>query len=159
MMVMLAAASWGTWSLVLRPVGLPSTITTPIVFLVMAAVTLPFALRGPRVAWDRRTVLLLVANAIFDALNVVAFFGALAYTTVAIAVLTHYVAPILIAILGPRFDKVPARGAGPAALVALVGLAIVLEPWRAPAAGATTGALLGVASACCYAGNVLVLRP
>ena len=157
-MVAAAAASWGTWSLILRPTHLPATITTPIIFLVMGLVALPVALRGPRTRWDRRTIGLLAANAAFDALNVTAFFAALDHTTVAIAVLSHYLAPILIALAAPRIDGVVTRGAGPAAAVALGGLVIILEPWHAPADGALLGALLGVGSAFCYAGNVFTVR-
>jgi len=157
-MVTLAAASWGTWSLFLRPSHLPALVTSPIIFLVMGIVALPAALRGPRAVWDRSTVALVAANAALDALNVLAFFAAIQFTTVAIAVLSHYLAPILIALAAPRIDGVESRGARPAAVVALLGLVIILEPWQAPAAGALLGASLGVASAVCYCGNVFVVR-
>ncbi len=157
-MVTLAAASWGTWSLFLRPTHLPSIVTAPIIFLVMGAITLPFALRGPPMVWDRRTVGLIAANAAFDALNVLLFFAAIQYTTVAIAVLCHYLAPILIALAAPRIDGVVTPGARPAAAVALLGLVIILEPWHTPASGAVLGAVLGVISAVSYAGNVFVVR-
>lgn len=157
-MCTLAAASWGTWSLVLRPTHLPATVTTPIIFLIMGVVALPVALRGPRTVWDRTTIGLVVANMVFDGLNVVSFFAAIQYTTVAIAVLSHYVAPILVALAAPRVDGVVTRGAGAAAAVALAGLVIILEPWHAPASGAVLGALLGLGSAVCYAGNVFTVR-
>lgn len=168
-MVALAAASWGTWSLFLRPTGLPATTTSPILFGVMGLVTLPFALRGPRVRWDRTTVGLIVLNAAFDALNVLGYFAAISTTTVAVAVLTHYAAPIIIALAAPavnrRFpvdDGAPPQAAGdhtvPAAIVALGGLVVVLEPWHAAAAGAALGAVLGLASAVCYAGNTFVVQ-
>jgi drug/metabolite transporter (DMT)-like permease len=73
-------------------------------------------------------------------------------------VLTHYVAPILIALAAPRIDGTTARGTRPAAIVALVGLVIVLEPWRSAASGAVAGAALGLASAVFYAGNVFAVR-
>lgn len=159
-MVTLAAASWGTWSLFLRPTQLSSIVTSPIIFVVMGLVALPLAVRRtaepPR--WDRTTLGLLVLNAAFDATNIITFFGAISVTTVAVAVLTHYLAPILIALAAPWIDRTPSRGARLAALVALAGLAIVLEPWHAPADGAILGALLGTASAVCYAGNVFVVR-
>lgn len=157
-MVTLAAASWGTWSLFLRPTGLSATVTAPIMFVTMGLAALPFALRQPRARWDRRTVVLLLLNAAFDAANVITFFAAINYTTVAIAVLSHYVAPILIAVSAPWIDRTEARGAGPAAVVALAGLVIVLEPWRAPADGAALGATLGLLSAVCYAGNMFTVR-
>jgi drug/metabolite transporter (DMT)-like permease len=155
LMVTLAAASWGTWSLFLRPTGLPATVTTPIAFLVMGLVLLPAALRAPRVRWDRGTLALLAAYTAFDALNVLAFFAALEHTTVALAVLTHYLAPILIALAAPRIDGVSSRGAAPASAVALAGIAIVLEPWHTPAG--ILGPALGVASAFAYAGNVFTV--
>ncbi len=157
-MVTLAAASWGTWSLFLRPTGLPPTVTSPILFVVMGLVALPFALRGPPVAWTRRKVLLILANTAFDVLNILTFFAAINVTTVAIAVLSHYVAPILIALAAPKIDKVPSKGVVPAALVALAGLVIILEPWAESVEGAALGATLGVISATCYAGNMFVVR-
>jgi drug/metabolite transporter (DMT)-like permease len=158
LMVTLAAASWGTWSLFLRPTGLPPSVTSPLLFLVEAIVAMPFALAQPRVAWNRRKVGLILANTAFDVLNILTFFAAIQVTTVAIAVLSHYVAPILIALLAPRIDKIPSKGIVPAALVALAGLVIVLEPWAEAADGAALGALLGVLSATCYAGNMFVVR-
>jgi drug/metabolite transporter (DMT)-like permease len=157
-LVAVAAASWGTWSLFLRPTHLPATVTTPIILLVIGAVTLPAALRAPRVAWDRATVGLVVANAAFDALNIVTFFSAMEVTTVEIAVLTHYFSPIVIALTAPRIEGVVTPGARLAAAVALAGLVVILEPWHAPAGGAVLGAVLGVASAICAAGNVFTVR-
>lgn len=157
-LVAVAAASWGTWSLFLRPTHLPATVTTPIIFAVIGLVTLPAALRAPPVAWDRTTVGLVAANAAFDALNIVTFFSAIRLTTIEIAVLTHYVAPILIALAAPRIDGVVTPGAGVAAGVALTGLIVILEPWHTPADGAVVGAMLGLASAACYAGNVFTVR-
>jgi len=151
-----AASAWGLWSLVLRPTHLPATATGPLLFVFMVVWTLPFALRGAPVRWTRRVVLLLAGNAVFDALNVLTFFAAIDRTTVSIAVVTHYAAPVLVAIAAPRIDGVRVRRAVPAAAVALAGLILILEPWRG-AAGAV-GALLGLASAFCYAGNVFVVR-
>lgn len=158
LLVLPAAASWGTWSLFLRPTHLPATVTTPIVFLAMGLVALPFALRGPPVRWDRTTLGLVVANAAFDAINLVLFFAAMQRTTVAIAVLTHYFAPIFVALAAPRIDGIATRGAGPAAAVAIAGLAIILEPWRSAGGDALLGALLGTGSAVCFAGNTLTVR-
>ena len=58
----------------------------------------------------------------------------------------------------PRIDGVRVPLAEPAALVALVGLAVNLEPWRGAGPTAAIGAALGLASAVCYAGNVFVVR-
>ena len=157
-MVAAAAASWGTWSLFLYPTGLPARVTTPIVFVVMGLVALPLSLREPAARWDRKTFALLAGNVAFDALNVITFFAALDTTTVAVAVISHYAAPILIALAAPRIDGAVTRGARLAAVVALGGLAIVMEPWRGVESGALLGATLGLISAFCYAGNVFVVR-
>ena len=157
-MVTAAAASWGTWSLFLRPTGLPAFVMSPIMFAIMAVVAFPLTLREPPARWDRTTVLLLAGNTVTDAVNVITFFAALTYTTVAIAVVTHYLAPILIALAAPRVEGTVTRGARPAAAVALAGLVILLEPWRGATDGAVAGALLGAVSAVAYAANVFVVR-
>jgi len=157
LMVAAAAAAWGTWSLFLFPTHLPAQATMPIIFAVMGLASLPFVGRAPAV-WDRQTYALLAANTVFDAANGVCFFAAYDRTTVAIAVLTHYAAPIIIALAAPRIDGTVVRGTRLAAAVALGGLVIVLEPWRSPSAGALTGAALGLASAVFYAGNVFAVR-
>ena len=158
LLVLAAAASWGTWSLFLRPSHLPPAVTSPLLFVVMAVVTMPFALREPRARWDRAAIALLLANTACDALNVICFFAAIDRTTVAIAVVTHYVAPILVALAAPRLEGASPRGAWAAAAAALVGLAVILEPWHGADAGALAGAALGLGSAVAYAGNVLVVR-
>jgi drug/metabolite transporter, DME family len=157
-MVTLAAASWGTWSLFLRPTGLSAWVISPLLFATMALVAFPFTLRERPARWDRSTLLLLAANTLTDALNVITFFAAMSYTSVAIAVLTHYLAPILIALASPRIEGTYTRGARPAAAIALLGLVIMLEPWRGANDGVVIGALLGSVSAIAYAANVFVVR-
>lgn len=125
--------------------------------LLVGIFSLPFVLRGPPARWDRTTLALLAANSLCDAVNVVTFFAALDHTTVAIAVLTHYLAPILIALAAPHVDGMVTRGATAAAVVATFGLALVLEPWR-DGGGIGLGALLGATSAVAYAANVFVVR-
>jgi DME family drug/metabolite transporter len=157
-MVTCAAASWGTWSLFLRPTGLSAWVVSPIVFAIMAVVAFPLTLRAGPARWDRTTWRLLLGNTLADVVNVITFFAALNYTTVAIAVVTHYLAPILIALAAPRIDGTYTRGARPAAVVALAGLVIMLEPWRGAADNVVLGAGLGAASALAYAANVFIVR-
>ncbi len=150
--VAIAAASWGTWSLFLYPAHLPPVITTPIMFIVMGATAWLVSLREAKPTWDRSAARALAANTICDAVNVAAFFAALDTTTVAIAVISHYAAPVIVALVDP------VRGSRVAAAVALAGLAIVLEPWRAIDSHALIGAGLGLISAFAYAGNVFAVR-
>ena len=128
MLVAGAASLWGLWSLFLRPTGLPGAATGPLMLLMIGVWTLPLALREPPGRWDRTTALLLLANAGLDAINVVTFFGALDHTTVAIATLTHYLTPVIVALAAPYIDGVITRGAATAAGFATLGLALVLEP-------------------------------
>jgi len=156
--VALAAASWGTWTLFLRPTNLSPLVTSPLVFAIIGVVLVPFALREPRPTWNRGAFGILAAHTASDSLNLICFFSAMAKTTVAVAVLTHYVAPILVALAAPKIDGTRTRGAVPAAVVALGGLVIVLEPWHEPNPGAFVGAFFGLASAIFYAANVFIVR-
>ncbi len=157
-MVAAAASSWGTWSLFLRPSGLPAAFSAPLMFFIMGLACLPFALRAPAVRWDRRALWLLLGNGACDALNVLTFFAAMDHTSVAIAVLTHYATPVLVALAAPWIDREKNPAALAAAFLALIGLTLILEPWRSSAGGAGWGAVLGLASACCYTGNVFIVR-
>ena len=93
-----------------------------------------------------------------DALNVVLFFAAYQRTTVAIAVLTHYLTPIFVAVAAPLVvrEKARLRTFG-AVAVAFAGLVLLLEPWRVGLGrNDIVGAALGAGSAVFYASNVLV---
>jgi DME family drug/metabolite transporter len=154
--VVAAAASWGLWSLSVRPAGLPAMTFALVVFVVMGVVTLPAVAFEPPAVWSRRAYALLLLNGFWDAANVLTFFGALRETTVAVAVLTHYLAPVIVAVLAPYIDRERVRGAIPGAIVACAGLTLVLEPWRGDVQ--ILGAVLGTVSAFAYAGNVFTVR-
>ena len=166
--VALAATAWGTWSLFLRPAAVDARWSSAIMLGVVAVVCAPLLLRraarGPGSGPPRRlgewgSIALL---GVFDALNASLFFAAMAETTVAIAVLSHYLAPLLVALSAPSALGTPRdRRAVPLATLAGLGLALVLEPWRfgAHAAGRPLlGALLGAGSAIFYAANVLLTK-
>jgi drug/metabolite transporter (DMT)-like permease len=93
-----------------------------------------------------------------DALNVVLFFAAYQRTSVAIAVLTHYLTPILVAVLAPLVVRErPQVRTYVAVALSFGGLVMLLEPWRAGLSRADAiGAALGAGSAVFYASNVLV---
>lgn len=155
-----AAAMWGCWSLFLRPSGLSVWASAPMLFAVTAVVMLPATRLDPPAVWERSTLGLLLLAGLLDALNVATFFGAMDRTSVAIAVLTHYLAPLLVALLAPFVDRERLPGAPLAAAVGTIGLVLVLSPWSAPVreTGRFWGGLLGGASAFAYAGNVFVMR-
>lgn len=157
--VALAASLWGTWSLFLRPAALPATITAPLVISLVGLFVLPAALREPRAPVPASVWRWVFVSAALEALNVVTFFAAMTITSNAVAVLTHYFAPVLVALLAPWVDKQRVAGARVAALLAISGLALVLQPWNTALDRALiVGATLGTVSAFGYAGNVFVLR-
>ncbi len=164
-LVVFAAVMWGTWSLWFRPTELSGRTTAPVVFACMALSSLPLISRERTerktpIVWTPRVVGMLAAFTFFDALNAATFFHAMTITTVAVAVLTHDLAPVLVALLAPRVDGVRVPGAGLSALLALAGVTLLLEPWRDGALGGDVllGAGLGLTSAIAYAGNVFLGR-
>lgn len=156
-----AAASWGSWSLFLRPAGRLGPLAPELVALVVQAImalsTVPMILRLPRAAPRPRAAwFLMAALGLSDALNIGLFFKAMTLTTVAVAVLTHSLAPLLVAVLAPWVTGEPARARTWLCLcVALGGLALLLKPWETPAHGVAAGAAAGAGSAIFYAFNVL----
>lgn len=158
--IAVAASLWGTWSLFLRPTGLPGTATGPVVLLVIGVAALALVrVEGRAARWDRTSLGLLLVYAVLDALNVGTFFAAMQVTTVAVAVLTHGTAPLMVALMAPRIEGRRVRGSALAALVALAGLSLLLRPWAQATEGLWLGAALGLASALAYAALVFTVQP
>ncbi len=134
-----------------------------LVLAVIASVLLPMAVRATlRRAVPRSTCdwCLIGAFGISDALNCVLYFAAIQTTSVAVAVLTHYLAPLLVAVSAPLVLREPRRpGTLPALLVGLFGLVLLLAPWQDKVgnqgAALFKGSLLGLGSAVFYATSVL----
>src|SRR4051812_29425864 len=109
-MVAVAACAWGTWRFVLLAAeklapGLDARVEGAIVMLVItifAFAVMPFEKRARRErgARDWATVAWL---GVADAMNVVLLFVAYSKTSVAIAVTTHYLAPLFVAVGAPIF--------------------------------------------------------
>lgn len=159
-MIAVAASGWGTWPVILKRAPMPPTLQSAIVMLVVTLAALPVMLRGDRVR-VRANFSQWMAIAwlgVSDAGNIACFFGAYHRTSVAIAVLTHYLTPILVALAAPIVvrERPSARTFG-AVAVSFIGLVLLLEPWRAGLSREDfIGAALGSASAVFYASNVLV---
>lgn len=162
--VAIAAASWGTWPLVLRRAEamapMPAAVTSTIVMVVMTiagGAAMLVARGAPRTrsprAWAGMAWL-----GVGDALNILLFFGAYRTTSVAVAVLTHYLTPLFVALAAPFVVRERATPRTLAAVVvAFAGLVLLLGPWNTERrAGDLVGAALGAGSAVFYAANVLV---
>lgn len=155
-LVAVAASSWGTWPLILRHAPMPASLQSAIVMLVLTLVSGPFMLKDRmRVKATGRDWLGVAWLGVSDAGNIALFFAAYQRTSVAIAVLTHYLTPIFVALAAPFVLKERSKPRTYAAVaIAFLGLCLLLEPWRAAANG-FLGAALGAGSAVFYASNVL----
>lgn len=155
-LVALGAILWGCWPFFLRSAGLSGPQSALLVFVVMS-LPAPFLLRREALK-DRRATLAVVLLGLGDAANAALFFAAVQRGPVAVAVLTHYLCPLLLALLTPWVlrERRSARALLGAPLT-LVGLALLLgapqgglaDPWTA---------VLGGASAFFFAGNVLASK-
>jgi drug/metabolite transporter (DMT)-like permease len=133
---MLAGASvlWGCWTLFFRTAERMQSISPAAESFTVFAVTLvvlgPWAWRDGR--GRKRSAGLWALMALLglaDAGNVLCYFGALQKTSVAIAVITHYLTPVLIAIAEPVVLRTrPERSPWPSALLAIAGIVLVCEP-------------------------------
>ncbi|HET9452377.1 MAG TPA: DMT family transporter [Aggregicoccus sp.] len=125
LMVVTAAVLWGCWSLFLRPSGLSGPQCA---FVAMAVMSLPAPLLWRQWARaDGRARRALVLLGLADTGNLILYFAAVQRGPVSVAVLTHYLAPLLVALSAPWLlgERRSAR-ALLAAPLTLGGLALVL---------------------------------
>ncbi|MCP3140817.1 DMT family transporter [Pyxidicoccus xibeiensis] len=127
-MVAAGATLWGCWALFLRPAGLTGPQNA---LLVLAAMSLPapFLLRREALR-DRRATAALAVIGVADAANVALFFAAMRNGPVSVAVLTHYLTPLLLAVTAPWvLGEQRSTRALVGVPVTLLGLAmLVLQP-------------------------------
>lgn len=153
-----AAALWGTWPLYVRGQAVNGV---SLAFLTLATMALPapFVFRRAALA-DTGATMALVVVGVADAANVVLYFSALERGPVVVATLTHYLAPLLVAVFAPWLTDEPrARRPLWAAPVVLLGLALVLSHANTSATS-TWGrtAVLGAGSALFYAALIIASR-
>ncbi|TQF14064.1 EamA family transporter [Myxococcus llanfairpwllgwyngyllgogerychwyrndrobwllllantysiliogogogochensis] len=152
-MVAAGATLWGCWSLFLRPAGL-SWAQNALLALIAMSLPVPFLLRGA--PWrDKRATAALLVVGLADAANISLFFAAMKRGPVSVAVLTHYLAPLLLALAAPWvLGERRSFRALVAAPVTLLGLVLLIgRPDGTGGAGMT--AALGAGSALFYAAIVL----
>lgn len=158
-LVAAAATGWGTWPLILRHAVMPAALQSELMMIVFMAVSLPVMLFD-RVRVRARLVhwLGVAWLGIADALNVGLFFAAYQRTTVAIAVLTHYLTPVFVALAAPLvLRERPHARTFTAVAISFGGLLLLLRPWgEGFGPGDLAGAALGAGSAVFYASNVFV---
>jgi drug/metabolite transporter (DMT)-like permease len=167
-LVAIAACSWGTWRSILLAAEryaphLDARVESAVVMLVITLFgfgALAFEKRehrGPRsaLAWTGVAWL-----GVADALNVMLLFAAYGKTSVAVAVTTHYLAPIFVAALAPiALGERAHRAVWLAVMGGVLGLVLLLRPWgEGLGPRDAVGAAAGAGSAVFYASNVLVNR-
>ncbi len=162
-MVAVAATGWGLWSLFFRPAEAISVVHPAlqalIVFGAQGIVTLPAGLRGIAKARPKSAWVAVAYLGVGDALNAALFFAAMQKSSLAVAVLSHYLAPVFVALAAPRvLGETPRSGTLLALGAALVGLVLLMQPWDAQGQRMWLGAALGAGSAVFYAINVLVTK-
>jgi drug/metabolite transporter (DMT)-like permease len=111
--------------------------------------------RATRAQWG-----LIGCLVVADSMNIGLFFAAYQRTTVAIAVLTHYLTPIFVALAAPLVLGERARlRTFVAVAIAFAGLVLLLQPWHERFGhDDLVGALLGGGSAVFYATNVIISK-
>ncbi|MBE2254049.1 MAG: DMT family transporter [Myxococcus sp.] len=151
-----AASCWGTWPLFVRYGGQSGLVVG---FLTMLVMALPALGLRRRLRFDDRGALAaLLVVGVADAANVALYFSALEEGPVVVAVLTHYLAPLLVGLTAPLLLAEPRSRRAPWALpVILAGLWLVLPAADGSGSGVKAG-LLGGGSAVFYAALVLASR-
>jgi drug/metabolite transporter (DMT)-like permease len=150
----------GAGALINGAIGVVVTwATMPVVMLVSLRMVFAAAALGIVVAlrrdWpslgDRRVTLRLLLAGLTLAANLSLYFVAIRETGVAVAIFTSYLAPVYVALLGPRFEGGRTEGVVYAALAAaLGGMALILVPGlagdgvRLSAGGLAAGIAAGV---------------
>ena len=162
-LVAIAACSWGMWPIILRKAesygGLDTQLESLVVMIAVTLASAPLVLRDRiKTRATARGWLGVAWLGLADALNVVLFFRAYQTTSVAIAVVTHYLAPLFVALAAPLVLGERGRlRTYVTTFVGFVGLVILLRPWAADRKpDDLLGAACGAGSAVFYASNVLV---
>ncbi len=160
--VFAAASLWGLWPVWVRSGGAGGAQTATLALLASGLVALPLALRDGRARGrrSRRGWLLVAALGFVNAANSWFYFRALDEGAVAPAVLSHYLAPVLVALVAPVLLGEPRSTRTPLALLlALGGTALLLfGDGRATTGHARAAVTLGASSAAFYASAVIIAK-
>ncbi len=157
-----AMAIFGTIGLLRRSIPLSSAAIALVRGAVGALILLPFAIKkrtpGSAAALKKALPLLLVSGAMIG-VNWVLLFEAYRFTSVSVATLCYYMAPVFVIALSPLFlkEKLRLKQIVCAAL-AVAGMACVsgVIGGKLPESGDLKGILFGLGAAALYAGVVIL---
>lgn len=159
--ILLAMVIFGTISIVVRGIALPSAVLACGRALIGTVTLLIYLrLRGqkPDMTAIRRNARWLIPSGLIMAFNWIFLFEAYRYTTVATATLCYYMAPTLIVLASPLVLKEKLTGKKLlCAALALLGMVFVsgVTDSAAGSSGGLRGVLYGLAAAVLYAGVIL----
>lgn len=152
---------WSSWIIPVRMLGEnPFTISFYISLFVSIGWGCFLLIRSRQnLMPGKRDLFRLLLQALFFQLNILTYLGALQYTDAAVAVLTHYTAPIFVAILAPFIlkEKITLRVLI-SLLLSATGFAIIF--FKRPSAGENflLGTFLGLASGFFYALIIILAK-
>lgn len=154
-----AVIIYGTIGMILRWTTLPSEVLVLARGTIGSLFVLAYVLlRGqkPSKAAIRSNLLWLVLGGAALGLNWVFLFGAYRFTTVAIASLCNYTAPLIVIFLSPILYKEPLGGKKLLCVVAAaVGICLVSGAFSGGGGGNLTGIVLGLLAALCFVAIII----
>lgn len=162
-----ALVLYGTIGLFLRHVSLPSEIVVLFRGIIGSAFILSYLKLTDRhinITAIKNNALWLILSGIFLGLNWGFLFAAYMHTTIAIASLCNYTAPLIVILIAPIVLHEPLNKKKlPCVAAAFIGIILVSGAWEGASEGVETagnlsGILLGLASALCFVGIVICNR-
>ena len=157
----IAVLLYGTIGTFLRYVSLPSEL---VAFFrgSIGSVFILLYLKARRISMDRSAVRsnlpVLILSGIFLGLNWIFLFAAYIQTTVAIASLCNYMAPVIVILIAPVVLREPLdKRKLPCVAAAFLGIILVSGVWGG-SVGRLSGVFMGLAGALCFVGVVICNR-
>ena len=162
LLIISAFIIWSTWGLAIRWLDKPAEVITFYngLFALMIQAPALLAIGRRKSLRFKEDVPVLLALGACGLINVLTFFYALKVTTLAVALITHYTAPVFVAAIAPFILKDRMGKATLAAMaVSAAGLALVASQGIAGGgADGLKGALAGTVSGLAYAFVIILCR-
>lgn len=158
--IIVATLMFGFMGIFVRFLGLPSFVIVFFSFLFSAIILLLFFLfKDTSIIFIKKHLLLIILLGIFNLFNNFFFFQAFVSTTISNAVLTHYTAPIFVALLAPfllkeRLEKITIISL----IIAVAGLGIISHQDLSFQSNDFIGMMYGTASGLMYALVIIVIK-
>jgi drug/metabolite transporter (DMT)-like permease len=158
--IILAMSIFGLYGIFIRSINLPSFVIVFYNFLFAAIImSAYFLVKDKSIFKFKNYFWLLMALSVFAMLNNLFFFKSFQLTTISNAVLTHYTAPIFVAIFAPLFLKEKLEKITLVALlISIVGLILILSNNFSFNDTNFLGIIYGTASGLMYGFVIIILK-